>query len=290
MNGESKEEPSSRSSSWSIRLRRLAGVLRLRPRNLQGLTTMLQHASDDEVLDRDLLTMIEGVLSVGDMRVRDIMIPRSQMKVLSEDATAEQILTMVTDGSHSRFPVVGDNPDQVEGILHAKDLLRFFSRGEDDGDGSGALDVSEYLRPAVIVPESKRLKVLLEEFRKNRNHMAIVVDEYGGVSGLVTIEDVLEQIVGDITDEYDVEGDSYVFPHAGGGCRVKALMPMEDFNRHFETDLSNGSAGTIGGLVVNALGRMPRRGEVVEIDSFRFEIVRADNRRVHSLLVRKKAG
>ena len=288
MKSEPKEEPSGR-FSWSVLLRRFSGGLCLRPRDLPGLAATLQRASDDGVLDRDLLTIIESVLSVGDMRVRDIMIPRSQMKVLGEDATARQVLAMVTDGSHSRFPVVGDNPDQVEGVLHAKDLLRFFSRAGEGDNGNSGLDINEYLRPAVIVPESKRLKVLLEEFRKNRNHMAIVVDEYGGVSGLVTIEDVLEQIVGDITDEYDVEVDSYVFPHAGGSCRVKALMPVDDFNRHFESDLSSNSAATIGGLVVNVLGRMPKRGEIVEIDSFRFEIVRADLRRIHSMVVRKKA-
>ncbi len=251
---------------------------------MPGLAALLKHASRDGVLDRDLLTMIEGVFSIGDTRVRDIMIPRPQMKIIRKDAAAAQIFAMVTDGSHSRFPVVGDNPDKIEGVLHAKDLLRFF-----DHDGDAPLDITEHLRPPVIVPESKRLKVLLEEFRKNRNHMAIVVDEYGGVSGLVTIEDVLEQIVGDITDEYDVDEDNYIFVHHGGNFRVKALTPLKEFNRHFESNLSNGSTDTIGGLVVNAFGRLPKRGDTVEIGVFAFEVIRADDRRVHSLLVRKKA-
>ena len=278
MSKDVKEEPPSR--SW---LRRLSARLCLRPRNSQGLITMLKRASADGVLDRDLLVMIEGVLCVADLRVRDIMVPRPQMKVIRKDATAEQILAMVTDGSHSRFPVVGDNPDKIEGILHAKDLLNFFSN-----EGNRSLDVNEHLRPPVIVPESKRLKVLLGEFRNNRNHLAIVVDEYGGVSGLVTIEDVLEQIVGDITDEYDVDEDSYIFAHRDGHFQVKALTPLEDFNERFKTRLTNGSADTVGGVVVNAFGHLPKRGESVEIGVFRFEVVRADDRRIHLLSVRKK--
>ena len=256
----------------------------LRPRNLHSLIAMLKRAADEGVLNLDLLPMIEGVFSVGDLRVRDIMIPRSQMKHIRRGATEEQILEMVTEGSHSRFPVVGDTQDTVYGVLHAKDLLRFFEKRD-----KRSFDINDYLRPAVIVPESKRLKVLLDEFRKNRNHLAIVVDEYGGVSGLVTIEDVLEQIVGDITDEYDVE-DNYVFPEDNGGFHVKAIMPLDDFNQHFETRLSNGSSDTIGGLVANTLGHLPKRGESIEINNCVFEVVRADNRRIHSLLMRKRLG
>ena len=279
MSNPSREEPPGRLS-----LRRLSSLLCLRPRNAHGLVAMLKRASDEGVLNPDLLTMIEGVFSVGDMRVRDIMIPRSQMKHIHKDASEKQILEMVTEGSHSRFPVVGDTQDKVYGILHAKDLLRFFEKRDER-----SFDIDDYLRPAVVVPESKRLQVLLDEFRKNRNHLAIVVDEYGGVSGLVTIEDVLEQIVGDITDEYDVE-DNYVFPDANGSFRVKAIMPLDDFNRHFETRLSNGSSDTIGGLVANTLGHLPKRGESIEINNFVFEVVHADNRRIHSLLMRKRAG
>ena len=273
------EEPPSR--RW---LQHLVSMFCFRPRNSQGLMSILKRASDDEVLDRALLTMIEGVLCVGDMRVREIMIPRSQMKVIRKDATDRQILKMVTDGSHSRFPVVDDTPDKISGILHAKDLLRFFEKDEKQ-----PFDINEYLRPSVIVPESKRLKVLLEEFRKNRNHMAIVVDEYGGVSGLITIEDVLEQIVGDITDEYDDIEDNYVFAHKSGDFRVKALMPLEDFNQQFKVNLSNGSSDTIGGFIVNTLRHLPERGEKIEINQLMFEVVHADNRRIHSLLVKKKA-
>ena len=278
MSRDSKEEPPGKR-----RLHRLVGAICLRPRDSRGLVALLRRASRDGVLDGDLLTMIEGVFSVGDMCVRDIMVPRPQMKIIRKDATPAQVLKSVTDGSHSRFPVVGDDPDRIEGVLHAKDLLGFFSSGE------ARIDVAGHLRPPVIVPESKRLKVLLEEFRKNRNHMAIVVDEYGGVSGLVTIEDVLEQIVGDITDEYDVDEDSYIFVHRGGQCRVKALTPIEDFNGHFKSELSNGSASTIGGLVVKAFGHLPKRGDTIEIAPFTFEVTHADDRRVHSLLVRKKA-
>ncbi len=278
MSRKPKEEPPSRN-----RLRRLADRVCLRPRNLQGLTAMLKQASRDGVLDRDLLTMIEGVFHVGDMRVRDIMVPRPQMKVIHKDAGATQMLAMVTDGSHSRFPVIGDNPDKIEGVLHAKDLLRHFDNG-----GEAPFDIDEYLRLPVIVPESKRLKVLLEEFRRNRNHMAIVVDEYGGVSGLVTIEDVLEQIVGDITDEHDVDEGNYIFALPDNGFRVKGITPLDDFNEYFSSSLSNGSADTVGGLVVNAFGRLPKRGERIEIASFIFEITRADDRRIHSLLVSRK--
>ena len=273
-----KEEPPSR--NW---VRRIVQTLSLRPRSIQGLIATLKHASRAGILDRDLLTMVEGVFCINDMRVRDIMIPRPQMKVIQKDAPPDQILMTVAESSHSRFPVVGSSPDNVEGILHAKDLLRCF-----DQRSEKAMDITTYLRPAVTVPESKRLKVLLEEFRKNRNHMAIVIDEYGGVAGLITIEDVLEQIVGDITDEYDVDEDSYIFPHRGGGCRVKALTPLDVFNEHFSSDLANGSADTIGGLVVGAFGHLPKRGESVEIGAFMFEVMRADDRRVHSLLVRKR--
>ena len=279
MNNATKEEPPS--INW---VRRIEKMLRLRPRDLQDLNTTLTRAAHDGVLDRDLLTMIEGVFCISDMRVRDIMIPRPKMKIIHKDASPEDMLTMVTDGSHSRFPVVGDNPDKVEGILHAKDLLRLFEQSED-----ARLSITEYLRPAVVVPESKRLKVLLEEFRKNRSHMAIVVDEYGGVAGLITIEDVLEQIVGDITDEYDIDEDSYIYEREGGEYRVKSMTPLTEFNTHFGSHLSNGSSDTIGGLVVGAFGHLPQQGEVIEIGGFIFEVMRADNRRIHSLIVIKKA-
>ena len=278
-----KEEPPSR--NWArCGMRMLGRMLNLHPHNMQGLTATLKRASQAGVLDRDLLTMIEGVFCISDMRVRDIMIPRPQMKIIHKEAPLDQILMTVADGAHSRFPVVGDNPDKIEGILHAKDLLRCFDQKNSDT----AMDITAYLRPAVVVPESKRLKVLLEEFKKNRNHMAIVVDEYGGVAGLVTIEDVLEQIVGDIIDEYDVDEDNYIFAHKEGSCRVKALTPLKDFNKYFSSNLANGSADTVGGLVVSAFGHLPKRGESVEIGAFTFEVMRADDRRVHSLLVRKR--
>jgi magnesium and cobalt transporter len=222
--------------------------------------------------------MIEGALSVSEMQVGDVMVPRAQMDVVSIDDAVQAIAEYVVEASHSRYPVTGRNRDDIVGILLAKDLLRHFA--------GRSFDLAEMLRPAVFVPESKRLDVLLREFRVSRNHMAIVVDEYGGVSGLVTIEDVLEQIVGDIEDEYDFdESAGNIVLDKAGRYRVKATTELEDFNAAFGTHLTDDSFDTVGGLVIHRLGRLPRRNESLVVDGLRIRVLRADGRRVHTLLV-----
>jgi len=233
------------------------------------------------LLDADALSMIEGVLSVSETTVRDIMIPRAQMDCVSIDDEPPDFLPLILETKHSRFPVIGESKDDVIGILLAKDLLRYYA-------GKEGFNVREMLRPAVFVPEAKRLNVLLREFRASRNHMAIVLDEYGGVAGLVTIEDVLEQIVGDIEDEYDFdEASDNILPEPGGRYRVKALTQIADFNAAFGTRFSDETADTVGGLVIAHLGRLPKRGESVNIEGLRFQVLRADSRRVYTLLVDK---
>ena len=251
------------------------------PNSRKHLIQIIQKATHRGVLNEDALVMIEGVLHVSDMRVRDIMIPSAQMKVIKKDATFDEMQKIVVDTAHSRFPVIGDDGDRVEGILLAKDLLRYFSSEEQKN-----FRTSELLRQPYAVPESKRLQVLLKEFRRSRNHIAIVVNEYGGVSGLVTIEDVLEQIVGDITDEHDVAEDQYIYDR-GQGYLVKALTPLDDFNHYFGSALNNNGSDTIGGLIISAFGHLPKRGETIHIGKFSFEVSRADTRRIHELFVKK---
>ena len=230
------------------------------------------------LLDADALTMMEGVLGVADMQVRDVMVPRAQMDVIDISEEPEQFIPLVIKTAHSRFPVVDDNRDNVIGILLAKDLLRFYA-GEE-------FNVRDMLRPAIFVPESKRLNVLLREFRANRNHIAIVVDEYGGVAGLVTIEDVLEQIVGEIDDEYDFdETEDNIVPDRLGKFRVKAATELEDFNKALGSDFSSEDFDTVGGLLVSHFGRLPKRGERISFDGLTFQVLRADSRRLHSVLV-----
>ncbi|MDR9435957.1 MAG: transporter associated domain-containing protein [Thiohalophilus sp.] len=265
--------------SW---LERLGQALQGDLKDLDQLQEVLHEAHRNQVIDIDALAMIEGVLQVSDMQVRDIMIPRSQMTVVERDADPKQILKTVIDSAHSRFPAVGESKDDVIGILLAKDLLPYFLEGE-----QSRLNIRDILRPAVIIPESKRLNVLLKEFRANRNHMAIVVDEYGGVAGLVTIEDVLEQIVGEIEDEHDFEEDTQILQHENQTATVKGITPIEDFNHHFGTDYSDEEFDTIGGLVINQLGHLPKRGEVIELGNLQFRVLRATNRQVHLLEVRQ---
>jgi len=217
------------------------------------------------------------------MQARDIMIPRSQMDVVERDATLAEILPLVIESAHSRFPVIGETRDEVIGILLAKDLLPFTA-----GDG-GDFNIREVLRPAFFIPESKRLNVLLKEFRSSRNHMAVVVDEYGGVAGLVTIEDVIEQIVGEIEDEHDIEEEeSFILPAGDGHFTVRGLTPIEDFNEHFECNISDEDFDTVAGLVMSELGHMPKRGERVDFDGFHFTVVRCDNRRIYLLDVQRR--
>jgi magnesium and cobalt transporter len=260
-------------------LERLSAFLTREPEDREELLELLHGAFERKLLDADALSMIEGVLQVSEMTVRDIMIPRSQMDVVSIDDEPAEMIPLLLETKHSRFPVIGENKDDVVGILLAKELLNYYAN-------PAAFDLRDTLRPAVFVPESKRLNVLLRDFRANRNHIAIVVDEYGGVSGLVTIEDVLEQIVGDIEDEYDFdESEDNIIPEANGRFRVKAQTEIGDFNERFGTDFADDEFDTVGGLVLQAFGRLPKRGEVATIGHFRFRVVRADSRRLYTLQV-----
>ena len=261
-------------------LERLTHWLHHEPENRDELVAILHQALDRNLLDADALSMMEGVLGVADMQVRDVMIPRAQMDVIEVDQSPEQFIPFVIETAHSRFPVVDEGKDNVLGILLAKDLLRYYA-GEE-------FNVRDMLRPAVFVPESKRLNVLLREFRANRNHIAIVVDEYGGVAGLVTIEDVLEQIVGDIEDEYDFdETEDNIVPEQPGRFRVKAVTELADFNEVLGSTLASEDFDTVGGLVVSRFGRLPKRGERIAFDGLTFQVLRADSRRLHSVLVEK---
>jgi magnesium and cobalt transporter len=262
-------------------LERLSALLLREPEDREQLIALLRSAHQRNLLDADALSIIEGALNVSEMQVRDIMIPRAQMDVIDINEPIETFIPQLISTAHSRFPVIDQNRDDVIGILLAKDLLRYYA-GEEE------FNVREMLRPAVFVPESKRLNVLLREFRASRNHMAIVADEYGGVAGLVTIEDVLEQIVGEIEDEYDFdEASDNILAESSGRFRVKALTQIGDFNAAFGTRFSDQDVDTIGGLVIAQLGRLPKRGETLVIDGFRFQVLRADSRRVYTLLVEK---
>jgi len=264
-------------------LERLSAFLTREPEDRDELLELLHGAFEHKLLDADALSMIEGVLQVSEMTVRDIMIPRAQMDVVSIDDDPTEFLPLVLETKHSRFPVIGENKDDIVGILLAKELLLYYRN-------PASFDLKETLRPAVFVPESKRLNVLLRDFRANRNHIAIVVDEYGGVSGLVTIEDVLEQIVGDIEDEYDFdESEDNIIAEANGRFRVKAQTEIGDFNTHFGTDFADDEFDTVGGLVLQAFGRLPKRGETTTIGAFRFRVVRADSRRLYTLQVEPAA-
>ena len=268
------------SSSRPSLLERLSAFLTREPEDRDELLHLLHSAHDRNMFDADALAIIEGALQVSDMQVRDVMVPRAQMDVVSLADSVEDITRFVIHAAHSRFPVIGEGKDDVLGILLAKDLLRVFA-GE-------SFNLREMLRPAVFVPESKRLNVLLRDFRVSHNHMAIVVDEYGGVAGLVTIEDVLEQIVGDIEDEYDFdETADNIRGDQAGRYRVKAATEIEDFNEAFSTTFSDAEYDTVGGLLIRELGRLPKRNEVIELEGLRFQVLRADSRRIHSLLVER---
>ena len=261
-------------------LERLSALLSREPEDRDELLALLHSAFDRNLIDADALTIIEGALQMSDMQVRDVMVPRAQMDCVHLDDPIDVIANFAIDTAHSRFPAICDGKDDVAGILLAKDLLRYFAGRE--------FDLRDMLRPAVFVPESKRLNVLLREFRVSRNHMAIVVDEYGGVAGLVTIEDVLEQIVGDIEDEYDFDevGDSIRLDQ-NGRYRVKATTEIEDFNEAFATHFSDEEYDTVGGLVIRHFGRLPKRGEAVELEGLKIQVLRADSRRVHTLVVER---
>jgi magnesium and cobalt transporter len=260
-------------------LKRITKSMAGEPRDVGELIEALRDASDRGLLGGDALVMLEGVLSVADMQVRDIMVPRSQIVFVERDEPADKLVARVVESGHSRFPVIGGDRDQILGILLAKDLLRLQSAGEEP------FEMREFMRPAVFVPESKRLNVLLKEFRGSRNHIAIVVDEYGGVSGLVTIEDVIEQIVGEIDDEHDIDDDQVIRREGPREFTVSALAPIAEFNNYFRTDFSDEDYDTIGGLVMQEFGRLPRRGETMHVGKWEFRILRADRRRIDSLRV-----
>jgi len=261
-------------------IRRITDSLSGEPRDLAELMEMLQSAAEREIIDAGMLEMLEGVLDIAELQARDIMVPRSQMVVVNRDDPPEEILPAVIEAGHSRFPVIGDDRDKIVGVLLAKDLLRYFSEG-----GQKDFDIKECLRPAVFIPESKRLDVLLKEFRATHNHMAFVVDEYGGVAGLVTIEDVLEQIVGDIGDEYDIDDDLDIRKEGERQFTVKAQTRIDDFNEYFGTKFSDEEFDTIGGLVMSHLGRLPRRGEAFSFAGMDFKVLRGDRRRLDVLRV-----
>jgi len=262
-------------------LDRLGQVFSSEPKDREELITILREAQDRNLFDTSALAMIEGVFQVSELQVRDIMIPRSHMVVVEEENSVQEMLPTIIESAHSRFPVIGDSRDEVVGVLLAKDLLRILS-DEEQHD----FNIRDILRPAFIVPESKRLNILLNEFRHTRNHMAIIVDEYGGVAGLVTIEDVLEQIVGDITDEHDLEEDQYIkYSDDDQYALVKALTPIEDFNEYFKTSFDDDEFDTIGGLVTHKFGYVSKRNESTTFGGFNFEVIRADSRRLHLLKV-----
>ena len=270
----SEDRSSNEQKSW---LNKLTQAFAHEPKNRQDLLEVLRDAHQNKLLDSEALAIVEGAIQVADLQVRDIMVPRSQVVTLKASQSPKEFLPVIIDAAHSRYPVIGEGLDDVLGILLAKDLLPLLISEHPD------VKIRDLLRQAVFVPESKRLNVLLREFRANHNHMAIVIDEYGGVAGLVTIEDVLEQIVGDIEDEHDVEEESYVKPLPSGDFLVKALTPIDHFNEAFATDFSDVEFDTVGGLVMNAFGHLPKRNEVTVIGEFRFRVLNADSRRVHLL-------
>ncbi len=281
----SRDEPPPRDTtehrSW---LERISDALSREPKDRDDLMEMVREAERRRLLDPYALVMIEGVLEVSEMQVRDITIPRAQMVVIEHDAKPEQIVPIVVRAAHSRYPVIGENKDQVVGILLAKDLLSYFTL-----ENKNEFNLHDILRPVVFVPESKRLNVLLREFRSSRNHMAIVVDEYGGVSGLVTIEDVLEEIVGEIEDEHDIDDDVQIIKVSDTRYTVKGVASIEDFNSEIGAELGDDQFDTIGGLVTNEFGRVPKRGESVRIGAFQFKVLRADSRRILLLQVTRGA-
>ena len=265
------------SMSW---IRKLGRALSGEAEDRDDLVQLMRQALERGLIDSDALEMLEGVLGVADLQVRDIMVPRAQMVSVRRDDPPEKLLPVIVESGHSRFPVVDDDRDDVVGILLAKDVLRLYATGRED-----EFDIRECMRSALVVPESKRVNVLLKEFRRNRNHMAIVVDEYGGVAGLVTIEDAIEQIVGDIDDEFDVEDDQNIRKEAERQFMVRGATPIAEFNEYFGTELPDAEFDTVAGLVMKQLGHMPRRGETVLIGDLEMRVLRADRRRVDALKV-----
>jgi magnesium and cobalt transporter len=271
-----KDKPDTGASGkW---LRKLSRSLGGEAQDRGEVVEYLREAQQRGIVEGDALAMLEGVLGVGDIQVRDIMVPRAQMTVLSRDDESETLLKTVIESGHSRFPVLDEDREKIVGVLLAKDLLRFAAQGE-----GAHFDIKEFMRPPVFVPESKRLNVLLREFRRSRVHMAIVADEYGGIAGLVTIEDVIEQIVGDIDDEHDVDEDVNIRKDVERQYIVRGQTPIDEFNEYFETDLSDDEFDTVAGLVMKQLGRLPRRGETLQLADYELKVLRFDRRRIDTL-------
>jgi magnesium and cobalt transporter len=268
-NGEKQER------SW---LDKLLHAFSVEPKSRDELLDIIKDAADNKLLDQEALSIIEGALDVSSLQAREIMIPRSQIVAVRIDDTPQELLAKVVESGHSRFPVIGESLDDVKGILLAKDLLRLTL------DTTQPFNLEQVLRPANIIPESKRVNVLLREFREKRYHMALVIDEYGGISGLLTIEDILEEIVGDIEDETDEEvSDEFIKQVSETDFIVKALTPIEDFNEYFKSGLSEDDFDTIGGILMQSFGHLPKRNEIAEIDNFLFRVLYADNRQIHLL-------
>lgn len=265
---------------WFRIFQKFISLLSNKSENKNELLELLHKAKIRNPLNHDALVMMEGALQVSKMQVRDIMIPRVQMIVVKNDTDLKTLLKIVVQSGHSRFPVIGGVTDEIEGILLAKDVLSHFADKENT-----EFYIKDVMRRVSYVPESKRLNILLREFRYNRNHMAIVIDEYSGVAGLVTMEDVIEEIVGKIKDEHDIDNEDHIEPHGRNRYTVKALTPMDEFNEFFTTSLSDEEYDTIGGLVLKAFGHVPKRGESIEMEGFRAKVLRADKRRIHLILI-----
>ncbi|WP_227718268.1 HlyC/CorC family transporter [Microbulbifer sp. Q7] len=273
----SSNRPRSTEKNW---LDKILGAFSQEPKSRDELLDIIKDAAENKVVDAEALSIIEGALDVSSQQVREIMIPRSQMVVVSIEDCPKDFLPKIIESGHSRFPVVGESIDDIRGILLAKDLLPLVLKGVDD------FRLEDHIRPANIIPESKRLNILLREFRENRYHMAVVIDEYGGVSGVVTIEDILEEIVGEIEDETDEEeADSYIRKVSDNDFVVKALTPIEDFNDYFECEFSDEEFDTIGGLIMQSFGHLPGRDEMTKLGEFKFRVLYADNRQIHLLRV-----
>lgn len=269
-------EQENQKSSW---LSKLANMFTDEPQNRTDLVEVLTEAHHNKLLDIDALNMMKGALKVSELQVRQVMVPRAQMVVIPKTAALETILPIIVESGHSRFPVVGEDKDELEGILLAKDILKSFVKEEEH------FDLGQFIRPAVVIPESKQVNILLNEFRTSRNHMAIIIDEYGGVAGLITIEDILEEIVGEIDDEYDDHEDPYVLKVKEGLYRINALTTIADFNEQFAYHFDDSEYDTLGGLVAAYAGRLPETGELIQVEELLFKVSKADKRRVEFLEV-----
>lgn len=262
------------STSWFSRIKQF---LNLEPQNKEDLISILRHAQSHSLIDAETLAMIEGVILFSQMKARDVMLPKNQMTFIAQDQNLHEIITIVTESGHSRFPVTGTDHSEIIGILHAKDLLRFQTQNEK------SFKLNDLIRQATFIPESKKLNLLLSDFRNNRNHMAIVVDEYGATSGFVTLEDLIEQIIGDIEDEFDIDEETYIKAHGAGHYMIKAHTPIDILNEELHTNFSDELYDTIGGIILADFGRLPKRGDVTTIDYFEFKVVNADAQRIKLL-------